>query len=132
MATRIGAPPLAVWGVLANAGNYLAWNTTMIKIDGTIALDETIKVMVKDAPDRTFPLKVTTFEPGKRMVWEDGGPIFRGVRTYTLIPDSTGTVFVMSETFSGAMLGMIEGSLPDFTRSFETFATDLKKKAEAR
>jgi hypothetical protein len=30
------------------------------------------------------------------------------------------------------MLGMIEGSLPDFTKSFEAFAADLKKQAESK
>jgi hypothetical protein len=52
------------------------------------------------------------------------------VRNFTLIPKDGGTTFVMSETFSGGMLGMIEGSLPDFTRSFDAFAADLKNKAE--
>jgi len=55
------------------------------------------------------------------------------VRTFTLLPAADGTTtFAMSETLSGGMLGMIEGSLPDFRKSFDAFSADLKKVAEAR
>jgi hypothetical protein len=36
------------------------------------------------------------------------------------------------EVFSGVMLPMIKGSLPDFAPSFEAYAEDLKREAEAR
>ena len=47
---------------------------------------------------------------------------FQGVRTFTLVESTDGFT----------TLGMIEGSLPNFTQSFETFAADLKKQAEAK
>ena len=90
--------------------------------------------MAKVSPDRTFDLKVSELTPASRMVWEDGMPMgmFAGVRTFTLTPQSDGsTAFTMAEVFSGGMLGMIEGSLPDFTSDFEHFAADLKKRAES-
>jgi len=133
--TKIAAPPEAVWRVLTDAPAYPSWNTTVVKIDGTIAKGEKIKLQAKVAPDRTFDLAVSEFAPGSRMVWEDGMPMgmFSGVRTFTLTPQADGsTAFTMAETFSGGMLGMIEGSLPDFTSDFEHFAADLKKRAEAR
>lgn len=34
----------------------------------------------KDAPDRTFNLKVSTFEAPKRMVWKDGNGMFSGLK----------------------------------------------------
>ena len=37
----------------------------------------------------------------------------------------------MTEVFTGLMLPMIAGSLPDFVPVFETYATDLKNAAEA-
>ncbi|MDP2343114.1 MAG: SRPBCC domain-containing protein [Deltaproteobacteria bacterium] len=132
VATSIAAPPETVWKLLVDAPGYKSWNTTIVKLEGTIALDSKIELVSKDAPDQTFHLTVSTFEPSKRMVWQDGGSMFLGVRNFTLIPiDGGGTTFVMSETFSGGLLGMIEGSLPDFAPSFDTFAADLKKAAEA-
>ncbi len=128
----IAAPPDKVWQVLTDASKYTSWNSTIVKLDGTIALGQKIALISKDAPDKTFDLAVTTFDPGKHMVWEDGGSMFLGVRNFTLLPAANGgTTFVMSETFSGGMLGMIEGSLPDFTKSFDTFAADLKTASEA-
>ena len=38
---------------------------------------------------------------------------------------------VTREVFSGVMLPMIKGSLPDFAPSFEAYAADLKREAEA-
>ena len=38
----------------------------------------------------------------------------------------------MREEFSGLMLPMIKGSLPDFAPVFETYAEDLRRAAEAR
>ena len=71
--------------------------------------------------------------PAKAMAWSDGmPPMFKGVRNFTLTakPDGT-TDFQMVESFSGLMLPMIAGSLPDFVPVFETYAADLKKAAEA-
>jgi uncharacterized protein YndB with AHSA1/START domain len=132
VAVSIAAPPAAVWALLTDAPGYTGWNSTIVKLDGPIAMGSTLQLVSTDAPKRTFPLKVSAFEPPRRMVWEDGGKSFMGVRTFTLTPSATGTTFAMSETLSGAMLGMIEGSLPDFTGSFEKFAADLKKAAESK
>jgi hypothetical protein len=38
----------------------------------------------------------------------------------------------MTEEFSGWMLPMIKGSLPDFGPVFETYAEDLKRESEGR
>jgi hypothetical protein len=37
----------------------------------------------------------------------------------------------MKEEFSGVMLPMIKGSLPDFAPVFEQYAEDLRRAAEA-
>jgi uncharacterized protein YndB with AHSA1/START domain len=130
VAIDIAAPPDKVWGLLSDAPQFTKWNSTVTKLDGSIALGEMIHLVSIDAPDKTFDLKVTTLDKPTHMVWEDGGSMFLGVRNFTLIATDTGTRFVMSETFSGGMLGMIEGSLPDFTKSFGKFAADLKTAAE--
>jgi hypothetical protein len=57
--------------------------------------------------------------------------MFKGVRTFTVAPDAEGgTTFAMTEVFSGVMLPLIAGSLPDFGPIFETYAADLKREAE--
>ena len=129
---QIGAKPEKIWGLLTDAGAFPTWNTTVASIEGKIALGEKIKLKVPVAPTRTFKLKVSAFEPAKKMVWQDGAaPMFKGVRTFTLSPKDDGsTEFSMVEVFSGLMLPMIAGSLPDFAPVFEQYAKDLKQEAE--
>jgi hypothetical protein len=132
VAINIQAKPDKIWALLTNAAEFPSWNTTVSSIEGTIALGQKIKLRVPIAPKREFKLKVSEFEPGKRMVWSDGAaPMFKGVRTYILSPHANGsTDFSMVEVFSGVMLPMIAGSLPDFGPSFEQYAADLKRAAE--
>lgn len=128
---NIKAPASRIWALLTDAKGFPQWNSTVQSIEGTIALAQKIKLYVKIAPGRAFNLTVSEFVPDQRMVWSDGNLLFRGVRTYTLTPKADGsTDFTMAEVFSGAMLPMIAGSLPDFGPEFEKFAADLKRAAE--
>lgn len=128
---HINAPPSRIWALLTDAQGFPQWNSTVQSLEGTIAPGQRIKLFVKVAPGRAFKLTVSDFVPNQRMVWSDGNFIFRGVRTYTLTPSAAGsTAFTMSEVFSGAMLPLIAGSLPDFGPEFEKFAADLKHAAE--
>ena len=129
----IEAPPELVWALLTDAKGYTGWNSTVVSLDGDISAGSTIHLVVKAAPDRTFDLNVSTFEAPSLMVWSDGGKTFRGVRTFTLSPNSGGgTDWTMKEAFDGTMIGMIAPKLPDFTEDFETFARDLEVEAEKR
>jgi hypothetical protein len=121
-----------LWALLTDAPGFPRWNSTVTSIEGVIAPGASLKLKVPTAPDRVFKPKVTEFEPGRRMVWSDGmAPMFKGVRTFTLTPGQDGaTDFSMTEEFSGVMLPMIKGSLPDFGPAFEAYAADLKREAE--
>jgi hypothetical protein len=132
VAVRIQARPNRIWVLLTTAGDFPRWNSTVKSIEGQIGLGETIKLRATIAPERIFNLTVSEFVPEKLMVWTDGrAPIFKGVRTYTLTPQADGsTDFSMVEVFSGIMLPMIAGSLPDFGPVFEQYASDLKREAE--
>ena len=69
--------------------------------------------------------------PARRMVWGDGSPIFRGVRTFVLEPrDNASTDFVMEERFSGVVFALTKSMLPDFRPIFEAYANDLKREAQ--
>ena len=129
----IKASPERVWSLLTDAPRYTDWNTTVDRVEGKIAPGETIKVFVKVNPRRAFPVKVTEFKPAERMVWSGGMPLglFKGERTYTLTPEAGGTHFKMREEYTGPMLGMIWGSIPDLGPAFQEFAQSLKTKAEA-
>lgn len=128
----INARPERIWALLTDAGDFPRWNSTIVGIEGRIAPGETIKLRSTSAPQRTFNLKVATFVPNQTLVLQDGrAPMFQGVRRYTIQPQNNGSsVFTMSEAFSGLMLPMIAGSLPDFRPSFEQYAADLKREAE--
>lgn len=132
VATRIAAPPAVVWAVLTDGPGFTKWNSTVTKLEGEIAKDQKLSLVSKVAPDRTFTLKVSDFQPNTAMVWEDGNGLFLGVRHFTLIPTEGGTVLAMSETYSGLFLGSAEKQMPDFTQNFEAFAADVKKEDEAR
>ncbi len=132
--TVIRATPGKIWALLTDAASYPAWNPTVERVEGRIALQQKVKVFTKLSPGRAFAVKVTAFEPAKTMVWTGGMPLglFKGVRTFRLTPHGNGTVeFAMQEVFSGLMAPLIEKSIPDLQPAFDQFALALKQKAEA-
>jgi len=129
----IAAEPAALWALLTDAPAYPRWNKAVDRIEGTIDAGETIKVHVPVNPGRAFPVKVTTFEPPRRMVWAGGLPLglFKGERTCRLEPKGDGrTEFSMQELYSGPLAGMMFRQIPDLTAAFEDFGESLKKAAE--
>jgi hypothetical protein len=132
--TTIGADPDVIWRLLTDAAGFSSWNSTVTRIEGEIAEGQRLKLEVPSAPGRVFRPKVAHLESARSMVWQDGmAPMFRGVRTFTLVPNGDGTTrFAMAEEFSGLMLPLIKGSLPDFGPVFERYAEDLKRAAEGR
>ena len=132
---NIKARPDRVWALMTNAADFPRWNSTIKSMDGKIGMGQVVKLVATIAPTRAFNLKVIEFVPEKRMVWTDEktNPMFKGVRTYTLTPTADGsTDFTMSEVYTGLMLPMIAGSLPDFRPVFEQYLSDLKKEAEKK
>lgn len=132
VATNVRAPAATIWRLLTDAADFPRWNSTVKSVQGDIALGSRLALVATVAPDRTFKPRVSELEPEKRMVWSDGfAPMFKGVRTFTLAArDDGSTDFSMVEVFSGLMLPMIKGSLPDFGPPFERYAADLKAEAE--
>ena len=132
--TTIHASPEQIWALLTDASAFPSWNSTVTRIEGDIAEGKTLKLEVPSAKGRVFKPRVSAVVPGRSMIWSDGmAPMFRGVRTFTLTPNGDGsTEFAMKEEFSGLMLPMIKGSLPDFVPVFEAYAEDLKRAAEGK
>lgn len=132
--STIQAAPEKVWAILTDGDRFPEWDSGIDKVEGKIAPGATIKLYVRVNPGRAFPLKVTEFSPARRMVFSGGMPLglFKGVRTYTLEPDGGGaTKFNMREEYTGPLLGMMWGSIPNLAPSFQQFADGLKKRAES-
>jgi hypothetical protein len=129
---EIAAPPEAVWAVLTDGPAYADWDSGVVRVDGRIAPQEKITVVSEANPKRAFPVKVTEFAPGERMVWGGGMPLglFKGVRTFTLVRRDGGTRFTMREEYSGPLMPLIWRSMPDLQPSFEQFAHGLKARSE--
>jgi hypothetical protein len=133
-AIRIRSTPARVWEILTDAPGYPAWNETVTRLDGHIALGEKLVVHARIDPKRSFPVKVVELQPNERMVWRGGMPLgflFKGERTYTLTQRGDEVEFDMREVFSGWMSGLIEKSLPDLQPEFDAFARCLKLRAES-
>lgn len=131
--TTINASPQTIWKILTDAPHYTDWEPTVIRIEGKIAPGEKIKVFSKLSPDRAFPVTVSTFEPGQKMVWSSGMPLglFKGVRTFTLTPKNGSTEMTVREVFSGPLLALIGRTIPNMTEPFQQFVAGLKQHAEA-
>ena len=130
---EIKASPDTIWAILTDGPGYQAWDSGVERVDGRIAPGEKITVRSAANPGRAFPVKVTGFDPGRRMTWSGGMPLglFKGVRTLTLAPGSDGTTrFTMREEYTGPLLPMIWRSMPDLGPSFRQFANGLKQHAE--
>lgn len=123
----IKAPAKAVWARLTDAANFPKWNSTVVSIEGDIALGNTIKLKSTLDPKRTFKLKVKQVEAEKLLVWGDA----MGQRTYTLSEGAGGvTHFTMHEKIGGPFFPLFAKMIPSFDASFEQYAKDLKKAAE--
>ena len=100
----IHAAPEVIWKILTDAGGYPRWDQTMDRIEGQLALGETVKFFTKLSPS-AFPVKVTACEDGT-------------------------TTFTTEESFSGLLLPLFGRSIPDLTENFLGFVAPLKRQAE--
>lgn len=132
--TTIHAPSETIWKLLTDASAYPEFDPSCERIEGRIAVGEKIKAFSKLTPGRAFPVKVTEVVAGAKMTWSGGMPLglFKGVRTFTTTARGDGAIeFTLREVFSGPMLALIGGSIPDLTEPFRKFAEGLKARAEA-
>jgi uncharacterized protein YndB with AHSA1/START domain len=123
----IQADKSIIWALLTNASDYPRWNSTVISIDGTVTKGGKIQLKSTLDPKRVFNLSVKEFEADNRLVW--GGAM--GKRVYTLKSIGNGlTNFSMNEKIGGPIFPLFAKMIPPFDKSFEQFASDLKKEAE--
>lgn len=123
---QINSDVSSVWNLLTNASEYPKWNSTIVSIEGKIALGEKIKLKSTLDTSRVFKLKVKEFVPNEKLVWGDA----LGERTYSLTKGDSGILFSMTEKIGGFMFPLFASKIPSFDESFEQFAADLKMAAE--
>ena len=117
-----------VWALLTNAADYPRWNSTVTTLKGNIRTGEIIELKSILDEKRTFKLKVKEFEPQRRLVWGDT----MGNRVYKLDKEGESSMrFTMTEKIGGLMFPLFARYIPSFDETFEKFAADLKKEAEA-
>lgn len=128
----IKAPVEKIWAILTDAAGYPAWNSTVEKLEGSIAVGEKLKIWTTISPGRAFPANVAEMQPGKRMVWSFSAPLgmFKGARSFTLEQKEDGVEFHTREEFSGWLAGPITKKMPDLQPSFDAWALCLKQRAE--
>lgn len=127
IAQHIDADAATVWRLLTTAAEYPRWNSTVVSLDGQIALGSTIKLVSTLDPSRTFSLRVKEFEPNARLTFGDS----MATRTYALSGDDGGTRVEIVERMSSPFFPLFARMIPPFDESFEQFTADLKKAAEA-
>lgn len=124
----IQADKSILWALLTNASDYPRWNSTVLSIDGSITRGGKIQLRSALDPKRVFKLVVKEFEADSRLAWGDA----MGKRVYELKTIGTGlTNFSMNEKIGGPLFPLFAKMIPSFDQSFEQFAGDLKKEAEA-
>ena len=127
IAQHIDADPAMVWRLLTTAAEYPRWNSTVVSLDGQIALGSTIKLVSTLDPSRTFSLKVKEFEPNVLLTFGDA--MF--TRTCSLSGAAGGTRVAIIERIGGPFYPFVARMIPPLDENFEQFTADLKKAAEA-
>lgn len=130
---EINATPDVVWAHLSSAQDFANWDPDVTQFEGEIGLNQKFTIHTKVNPDRAFSVTCTEFVPNEKMVWSSGMPLglFKGRRTFTLsATDSGQTHYHVREEFSGLLLPLFRGSIPDLSEAFQRHADALKAVSE--
>ncbi len=138
---RIGAPPAAVWAVLADYPNISSWNSGITNSYATSDATEGVGAQrhCDLAPMGGLDETIQEWAPEERLVISIDKapkiPIKQGLMTFSLAPDGDGTAFTMNYEykakggpFSGLMGRMLRGQLE---KGFTDFIDELEPAAAA-
>ena len=109
--TRIDASPADVWALLVDVGSWRDWDSGVDRVEGRVALGETLTVYATMIRSRPFHATVTEIRPREAMRWRGGLPL--GVatieRTYSLdAQEDGGTVLTVREDHTGPLAGLLD------------------------
>ena len=132
----IHADPQAVWAVLTDFAAYRDWNPFMDRVEGRPQVGAKLVVHMTPPGGRgmTFKPTVVAAVPGKELRWLGKlgfGGLFDGEHSFVLTPNPDGsTRFDHSEQFSGALVGLLKGTLKNSHAGFQAFNSALKQRVE--
>jgi hypothetical protein len=135
---EIEAAPSRVWAILTDGEAYPEWNPFVTKLQGTLAVGETLSVVLTPPDARPFPIapKVTGLEAERSLSWLGKlgvRGLFDGEHHFEVHPiDGGKTLFVQWESFSGLLVRLMKKMLDGSTKSgFIAMNEALKQRAEA-
>ena len=134
-ATRIDATPRQVWEVLTDVGSWRDWDSGVDRVEGRVALGESITIYATMIRSRPFTVVVTEIRPDEGMRWRGGLPLGLAVieRTYHLdAQDDGGTVLTIREDHTGPLAPVLGRTTPDLNPSFRQFCAGIKARSELR
>jgi len=133
--TRIDASPADVWALLVDVGSWRDWDSGVDRVEGRVALGETLTIYATMIRSKPFQVTVTEIRPREAMRWRAGLPFGTATieRTYSLdAQDDGGTVLTVREDHSGPLAALLDRRTPDLNPSFRQFCAGLKARAEGK
>ena len=130
---EIAAPSSAIWAVLRDFPAYADWNPFITHIEGDLRMGAKLKVRLAShgGAARTFNPLLLSVDPGILIRWRGrlGLPrLFDGEHYFALVPSGEGTRFVHGESFSGALLWIVNTGR--FEADFRAMNEALKARVE--
>jgi hypothetical protein len=99
----VSASPDRVWSALLEVGSWPQWDIGTLEVEGSAVDGGKVKVASEVRPGRAFPVRVRVGDQRRVMTWTGGMPLglFKGVRTFRVVPDGEGSERDVHEEFSG-------------------------------
>jgi uncharacterized protein YndB with AHSA1/START domain len=115
--THIARPASEVFAYLADPHNIPAWRPSVLEvvdISGAPAVGATFGEVVSFMGRKTYPMRVTAFEPPTRqIVAGEPGPPIRPTQTYTVTPEGDGSrVTVRADVTTSGFFRLLEPLFP--------------------
>lgn len=129
--TTVATTPDVAWRTLLRTELWTQWDRSLERVDGHLAEGGRLEIRVVGT-SRPFKLRVSGWEPTRRIVLTGGMPLglFTGTRTYDLESSGPGTCVTVRETYTGPLAGVIGRSIPDLQPAFDDFVAGLRTAAE--
>lgn len=124
---EISAQPIRVWRALCDFEAYSKWNPYR-EVRGAAGPNEKVKIFVGSDPTRRYGMRavICHFEPGKRLSFRTGNPLFsRATETFSIEPSRRGTLLRHSAEMTGVSVlilgrGRIESRLLNVYRRVDS------------
>jgi hypothetical protein len=133
---EIDAPPERVWAVVTDLPAYPEWNPFIRRISGDVRVGAKLEVRIEPPGGRgvTFKPTVRAVEPNRELRWLGRlllPRVFDGEHSLRIEQlDRDRSRFIMSERFSGLLVGLFGGTLAKTETGFEQMNTALKTRVE--